>query len=77
MSQRDEDVGFWQTEASTQDKVKGSTQVRGGSPPQVWEDRGLGWERGRGHWEKGSQGESEVSYLIAFICGRLRRITRS
>lgn len=30
MSQRDEDVGFWQTEASTQDKVKGSTQVRGG-----------------------------------------------
>lgn len=29
MSQRDENVGFWQTEASVQDKVKGRAQVRG------------------------------------------------
>lgn len=45
----------------------------GGSPPQVWEDRGLGWERGRGHWEKGSQGESEVSYLTDFIMWKVEK----
>ena len=52
MSQADQDVEFWQTEEATQDKVKGSTQVRGQSATGVGRQRDQMGERRRALGER-------------------------